>query len=469
MTLWAACILALPGLFIDVQAFPVPGPDAQFLMAPAESGGEMALFALAGHTLTIYLDAQPASARVLVLPEDATAVDLFDLNGNGAVEVLAVAGERVLRYVIGRDMTESPQELFRAGTQFAGAADKPFLHVLGINWEGQHVIGLPGAETFTLHDARGETVAAWPIGAGAPHLAAWGQPFILETPRHPAAAGENVLEFEVQRRIAIVPQLPDALPVLEKERLGISAASRASMGDSRSDPGYWPAFPLAAPASQRERASRGSPPSGLEEAEVLHARAREAPTDTLIRLRTRGRGNQPRAFRMEPAKRYPGTLLNTREQRPDFNGDGLTDLALWSLPAATPTVNRLAKALTLGRWPVRVTAHLFKPERRRFASVPVSHIDLDVPAAWFMGIPDEPPLRMAVFDDFDGDGRTDFACATGPATFAVWLFGGEGFPAGPNWERTFPEPLLGVEFKRVGGTILALRGENAVYLLKPGR
>jgi hypothetical protein len=448
----------------------VPAPDTQFVMAPSESGGEMSLFALAGRSLTIYAGARTAHVRTIGLPDDATAVDLYDLNGNGAVEVIVVAGERVLRYVIDRDIPESPQLLFSAKNQFAGAVDRPFLHVLGIEWEGRRLIGLPAADTFVLYDARGEPVAEWPIGIDAPHLAAWGQPFTLDTPHHSVTPGGNILEFEVQRRIAIVPQLPDGLPVLDKERLGMPVAARPPAPDSHSDPGYWPAFPLTAPVpAQRERAAPASLPAGLADAEVLHARVREAPHDTLIRLRTPGRGAQPRAFRTEPAKRYPGALLNTRGDRPDFNGDGLVDLALWSLPAAMPTMDRVAKALTLGRWPVRVTAHLFKPERRRFAPVPESYIEIDVPAVWFMAAPGEPPLRMVLFDDFDGDGRTDFACATEPAVFSVWLFGNHGFSAGPDWQHTFPEPLSGVEFGRAGGTIAALRGERAVYLLKPGR
>jgi hypothetical protein len=156
---------------------------------------------------------------------------------------------------------------------------------------------------------------------------------------------------------------------------------------------------------------------------------------------------------------------------PDFNNDGLTDLALWILPSTAPTPDRLAAALTVGQWPVRITTHLFEPPRRRFSPLPSAYVNLMLPTAWFLSMPARSPLRHVVLNDLDGDGRTDLACATGPRDFAAWRCTETGFPATPSWEHRFNTPVQEVVFRTPlepnRGTAVALRTEKRLYVLRP--
>jgi hypothetical protein len=76
-------------------------------------------------------------------------------------------------------------------------------------------------------------------------------------------------------------------------------------------------------------------------------------------------------------------------------------------------------------------------------------------------------------EDFDGDGRTDFGCATAPDTFAVWLFGEEGFAENPNFQHVFPEPINAIVMRKAlsgaGKTSLALRGDHTLYFLQAAK
>ncbi|MFP4501592.1 MAG: FG-GAP repeat domain-containing protein [Candidatus Hydrogenedentota bacterium] len=458
-------VLAASVAFLDIQDFPLPADQATCFLAPADQSEPPELFVLAGHTLTIYYDMQPARAHTFTLPEDTAAIDVFDLNGDGAVELIAVAGDSVLRRVLTPDGTETAaHELFEVENTLAPATQGPMLRVLGVVWEEHRLIGLPTDTHYTLFNAKGAPEESWPTGIDAPHHATYGQPFTATAVQQPALGPTGALEFDVRRHIAVEPELPRALPI-RQSMAPVRVAAR-DLPTGHLQPQYWPAFPLA-----HSRRPTGVP-AELAGAQVLHAPQHDAMRETTqIRLRTAGRGDEGDTYRIEPSRRYPGRLLNTRANMPDFNNDGLVDLALWILPSMAPTPGRLAAALAAGRWPIRIAMHFFQPSQRRFAPLPTAYVNLSLPTAWFLGGAARTPLRHVVLDDLDGDGRTDLACATGPRTFSVWRFREEGFNISPSWAYRFNTPIQHVVFRTPldegGGVAIALRTEKRLYVLRP--
>ncbi|HNR33152.1 MAG TPA: hypothetical protein PKI11_19840, partial [Candidatus Hydrogenedentes bacterium] len=447
------------------HAFPIPDTPARFFVAPLTDPDVADLAVLHGHALTVYPRGLPDTPRTLPLPPETSAVDVFDLDGDDVAEVIAVAGDRIVSWSLAAAETSpTPIDLFRLSTQLADCGPAPFLYVLGVEWEGRVVLGLPRETTFELRDVAGALVGDFPLTTEAPHRASYGRPFTMQIVDPPLIGPEHALEIEVRRSIEIEPDLPRALAPPDK-RAALQRRSIAPPGIAtpEANPAYWPWFPLV--PSQTD-------PVGREELarwDVLYALADAGAGASLIRLRTPGRTPQD-APRVGPERRFPGAILNTPDRLPDFNGDGFTDLALWNPAEQWSTPNALARAAVTGRAAWRLTVHLFEPARRRFSPAPTAQLRVDAPFSWTMRARADAPTPIIVFEDFTGDGRTDFGCATAVDEFRVWRAGETGFDPAPAFRARFAEPVHAIEF--VGrfdraAAAVALRGEDTLFLLRP--
>jgi hypothetical protein len=468
MSAWLAIAFFIATPFLEVRQFPAHERGASYFMAPLSREGAPGLFCLQGGNVHVYSLEEGGAPRIFVLPEGTTAVDAFDLNGDGAVEIIVIAGRRVMRMVVAAGSSPAgvpaePQELFRASSQFAEAESQPFLHVLGVIWQGQRVLGIPDEESYTLYGARGEIVATWPIGSETRPQTAMGRPFAASVAAVSTMGPPGALEMRLRREIAIQPALPEALPIAPPVVIGKTTAPAAYVNEGENYL-YWPAFGLATTETATGQ------PEELRRAQVLHAFDMARGPRTVVRLQTPGRTGDSGAYRVEPEMHYPGLRVGAEFSAPDFNRDGLADLLLWRDAGPVSATSRLSKSLVTGTRTIRMAAHSFDPKRRRFSPEPDSHFSVEVPAGWAAGGSHTPPLRHVLVADINGDGATDFAMATGEAAYAVWLYGEEGFGGAPDWHHTFSAPLEELLFHgKFGGNGegFALRTRDYVYTLLP--
>ncbi len=466
-SLVCAILLAVPGVLFDVQSFPAPA-GARFFLAPLDAAGGADLVVLHDHGLTVYADGQPAGARELALPPETSALDVFDLDGDAVSEVIAVAGDRILTWSFERgESPPEPVELFRLHTQLAGCGPAPFLYVLGIEWAGRAVLGLPLETAFELRDAAGAFVASFPLTTEAPHRASYGRPFTVDTINPPVIGPRDALEMDIRRSIEIEPSLPRELAASDKHSLLARRSLPPRTAETAgNNPAYWPWFALLA------KHSTAVAPQDLAQWDVLYSLADEDSGTSCIRFRMPG--NSPKgAPRIGPERRFAGAVLNAPDRLPDFDGDGFVDLAVWMREERLPAANALARLAATGRASWRLVVHLFDARKRRFEPASTAHIVIDAPVAWLVNAAAGPPAHLVLFEDFDADGHTDFGCATDADEFSVWRWDGAGIERTPVFQMRFPESLREVAFHSSrepgAGVTVGLRGSDSLFLLGPVR
>jgi hypothetical protein len=140
-----------------------------------------------------------------------------------------------------------------------------------------------------------------------------------------------------------------------------------------------------------------------------------------------------------------------------------------------PSFAGISRAAVSKQWPVRIAAHTFSPTKRRFEPRALGNLEFSVPISWLLAPEHGAPLRQVILRDFDGDGKTDFACCTDASTFGVWLSTEEGFQSSPDFTQEFEEDVDEIAFVealspfqsesvgiRAGGTLHVLRNASLV-------
>jgi hypothetical protein len=458
MNMLLAVLTLVSGLF-DVQTVPAGRADSQCFIAETDTDGTADLFILSGNTLFIYENAEAGARRTLPLRAGTAALDVADIDGDGFNEVITAGGGEVRSYSLAPGAEAAPRVLFRKKTCFSGYTGMPFLHVMAVMRNETPLLALPGENSFDLCKPDGEIVESFPAGLDAPYHASMGNPFTALTTAPPQAGPPDALEFRVRRTQVVKPNLPsELLPVetpAQLSRLGTPLQARDA---AARPPEAWPWFPLRnGDAGRDER--------------VLYAVTGPEPGDSLIRIqRARAERGQDEEAGLTPKRRYPGRLVTAKDNPPDFNADGYADLLLWNPPAPAPTVTGITRAVMRQKWPLRITVHLFDPEKGRFSGKPDARLEFEVPVLWFLDTWTRMPLRLLVLRDFDGDGFCDLGCATDENEYSVWRFTPEGVSHVPDFQRRFPEKLRSIAFvEKLEGrrrTSIALRSEAALFVLK---
>ena len=459
----AACGLCFGSLF-SLHTIPVSQPDAWCFLAEADGRSGADLVVVDGLQLSVYADVGGERSFSVRLDPQTTAIDLADLDGDGQPDLLAVAGDRLLKYSMDSGAGKAPQLLFSAHTQLSAAAPRPFPHVLTITRGGRALIALPAEDRLELRTPAGELVESHAIGLDAAHRVSFGQPFSALPVDPPRLGAPGAFEMRVLQTSAFVPSLPEGLAPVDPAgftQFGGGAAQAAVA--ARSDlPESWPWFRLHPSAPQDdERVYFAYDPDGARE--------------TLVRVRhaqppVAGHG---RELKLSAVQRYPGLAVPCSTTAPDFNGDGCTDLLLWNAAAPAPTVGAVARAITEGYWSVRLTVHLYEPDQGRYASVPYAVIPLQVPVAWLLADPGGVPVHHLVLDDFNGNSRSDIFCATTPDTVSVWVAVPSGIRPEPHQTLQLPGPVERVELRGdldgEGRTSVVLGGPGAFYVMRARR
>jgi hypothetical protein len=456
----AACSLCCGALF-SLQTIPVEQPDAQCFFAETDGRGCGDLVVIDGLRLAVHPGAETAESFSILLDPETSAVDVADIDGDGQPDLVAVAGDRVLKYSMEPAGPREAQLLFSSHSQLSAATPRPFPHVLVLARGGRSLIALPTADRLELRAPSGELVESHAIGLDAAHRVSFGQPFSALPVQPPRLGTPGALQMRIIQTAAFVPALPEGLVPLDPAGApqcggSVAQAAVAARGDP---PESWPWFRLH--------------PSGPQDDErVFFAYDPNGARETLVRVRralppVSGRG---RELKLSGAQRYPGMAIPSSTKVPDFNGDGYADLLLWNAAAPAPTVGAVTRALTQGYWSVRLTVHLFDPASGHYAPVPFVVIPLQVPVAWFLADPGSPPVRHLVLDEFNGNDRTDLVFATAPDKLAVWVAVPSGIRPDPHQEIQLPGPIQRVELRGDldgdGRTSLVLSGPGAFYVLR---
>lgn len=406
---------------VTVQSIPVDNVSAEGLFVAADADNVPELMVIDQHTVKIYVGDRAAADVTLQLPEGTSAVDVFDIDQDGEGELLAVHGAKVLAYELRNGA--APRELFSIETPLSVPRPQPFPYAMAVPWNGTVAIALPRAASIELRALNGAPVETFPTQSADAGGINYGRPLSVRSVEPPQAGGPNTLELRVSMIHDVAPDLPEAVApgiTAAPGRPGtLSHAREAALGD----PAHWPWFPLNAAADSPR---------------VLYALEPPEFRDTLIRIRPAAGAE---ASGEDKTWRYPGALMPYGDTRlPDFNGDGFVDLLLWKAPVPGASLDALTRAATGGSWPLTTTVHLYDPQKGRFTPRPASPIKHHVAVSWFVTTEQGSPLRHVVFEDFNGDGMSDFGCSAAPDQFSLWWHT-DGFSQAPDFTHTFPAPL----------------------------
>ncbi len=443
-----SCLVVAAPLF-DVHTIPLSVPEARTFIAGADGDDVADLFVLDGSTLKFFDDGLVSAMLPIELPPETTAVDLFDLDNDGFLEVIVLSGKDVVRYALVGESAGQAQTLFRLAAHPPGFHAPPFLHVMCLREDGRVQVAIPepgGVARYALDGTRLSSPASAAVAA-APSFDAW-----VVSPSSLAPGDAMEIRFEHAWQPGRIPGTgPEtgASPSLSAGPYRLRDVAQAS-------PEQWPWFAL----------STASPASG-ERAHLAVQGAETGETHIVVRRRNQA-GDAD--FRLGPVRRYPGLPLWQSGLPPDFNGDGFTDLVLWRTQKPAPTINALSRALSAGSWPVDVSLHVFDPAASSFSPHSAGGLRIQTPIARFFSAAPDVVAHVAMMD-FNGDGFDDFGCATSPNSYAVWLWSDEALAKTPAFVYESPEPIVALAFReplsRDGAAALGLRTATGLVFLRP--
>jgi len=452
------CAMALSWAAGALQAFSIPlqQDDACCFAADLAGRGAADLCVIDGSRMRVFPGGGEAGEWGVAFEPGTAAVDIADLDGDGAPELIAVRGADILSRPLEDGENGSWTVLFRAETRFSGGAPRPFPLVLAVPWGGRTVLALPTDDWLELRTPAGEPVERFAIGAGAAHKVSLGEPFLAGAVHPPLVGPPGTLELRVSRREAAVPVLPAELPAVAlppgaapRQRRAALAAATAGNGPVES----WPWMPL-----------RTGNDAGDDR--VFYAYAPGGKRETLVALRRTTPVGGGTEMRLSPARRYPGFLAEP-EGAADFDGDGHTDLVLWNVRPPVPTVGAVGRALAGGEWPVRISLHAFDEASGKYGVKPWKAAEVSTDAQWLLDGAQGPVRELRALD-FNGDHRTDLAFLCGAGTFCLWPSRGAGFS--PAIETLpLPSPVTGVvmtaDLDAEEGALAVLRGDRALVVV----
>jgi hypothetical protein len=117
-----------------------------------------------------------------------------------------------------------------------------------------------------------------------------------------------------------------------------------------------------------------------------------------------------------------------------------------------------------------VTVFLFNAAEGRFSARAWGRIRLEAPLDSLWRGSALYAAGLAVARDFNGDGRDDFACVSGPGWYSVWLSTERGFGSEPDQRVGLAEDVESVAFQeRLGRgqvVVIGLRGARRLCVLR---
>ena len=450
--------LLLHGALLQIQTVPwTPGVSTCF-PADRDLDGAAEVFVLEQNRLRAYGKQGSSPLFDRVLPTEMSAFDIADIDGDGAAELVGIRQSDIVAIRLDDGDPGEPERLFTQENQYSNITGLPFPCVLIVEREGVPAVALPQSSTLEVRSLQGELAESYAVGVDAPNRLAVNRPFSYWVNQHAQAGPAAALEFRVSSAVSFRPlragggdtasgAAPDARPgTLRQQQDALQLAPEA-----------WPWFEVGASATAQFRA---------------FYRAGSGDTaSTAICIRTAPAADRPGETKIGPPRHYPGMLAAPETKAPDFNGDGFADILLWKTRQPSLTAGSLARAATSRTWPLILTAHLYLPEKQRFAPRPAGHLTVELPVDWWLLPTSTGPLRDILLRDFDGDGKTDLGCFTDPNTLSIWKSEDGDFGRAPAFQHRFSEGpnrvLLEVDLEGKGSTTLAVESGASLIIFRP--
>lgn len=451
------------------------GEGAQFFIAPVDDQGSEAIFLADADALWVYLPPDYGTPHRIALPADAAYVDVADLDGDGAAEVIVMAGSDV--YAASLASAEPLRARASLTSAATASARGPVPTYLAHRVDGQTVFRAPSQSGYeslvvvtegdgyvlapppnafegatpTSNDDEDDTTAPLEVEGDSPPKEVENETLVTVDPNlavelfavtPPQVAPVDGAEY-VMRPYGEIAVARVGDPA-QYQRSGTVAQARDAADRPAED---WPWFHLQA---------------GANDARALYALDPPDFDRTLIRI-----AGAATAV-VGPARLYPGAIVPPRDHPPDFNGDGWADLLLWRAPAPTFSLSSLTRWAQTGRWSLDLMTHLFDPEKMRYAARPAAVLRTRVPLVGFLEPEAGLPVSLWTVGDFDGDGQDDLLLKTEPRRLDVWLYRG-GFAEEPDAALRFPAPVTAIEFAGPlaadGAMVLAVRMQDGRHLV----
>lgn len=430
----ALCLLGT----LDLVRIPMEKDEnVLMLLAPTDDSHRYAVLTDRLHLHAA--DDSDTSGR-LEVPLPAGVYDIESPDVGGAIGVIAIEGREVRRYRF-REVGQSvkPDLLFKLDAPYS-TANSSGLQILLVTLDGQKLLAIPGVEGLKLYELSGTLVHTIPAPAHVEPTPTMG--------RHYEVGKEKsrwTVVVEPSARMGW--PLPDSL-----QAIGLAALHLVPLSSRRIYVNGETALVIRTDVEQLMF--------------VVPVAAETADTKTVLRYRRArkiGASGFDNVQEQTAAVSFPGYLLSTEHQLPDFNGDGYGDLALWSFPEPVGSPDALLRALSSQSWPAKCSIHLFNPGVNRHEAKPSARLDVR------FGSMNLFPEQAIVARDANNDGCSDLAISLAIDSFSLWLWKkGKGFDSKPDFVARLPEPLKHIERSlslREGGTALGLRTDNALFVL----
>lgn len=453
-------LLCTTGTLLQVQTVPWSPEESSCFVADATLDGTAEVFVLNGHTLRVYGRRAAAPLFTVELPPGTSALDVADVDRDGTADVIAVCGDQILQFPL-REGSAEPMVLFTVDSQFSHVTGLPFSTVLVVDRDHKPRIALPRSQALDVHELSGDVVESYPINVDTPYHLSDGRPFNFGISQNTQSGPASALEFRISSVVTFKAAASEtSLPIEDGTPTARLGTSRQQWEAEEMDPESWPWFPV------------GTGPTGAIRALYRTADARVSATSIRVRsLPLEGSDGTMAETKIGPSRQYPGTLLLQERYAPDLNGDGFTDIVLWKSREPSLTADRLARIASSGTWPLSITSHVFLPDKHRFAPRAATQITADIPVAWLFSNAGQGPLRLYVLRDFDGDGKTDFACLTADDTYTAWRSDGEGLEREPAFQQRFSaavdELMFETDLEGDGRATVGLRAGSALHIIRP--
>ncbi|MDX9971431.1 MAG: hypothetical protein RBU21_00430 [FCB group bacterium] len=410
---------------LDSRIIPMVNPEAIAFVGPAESGPMKSIYVLDNRTLTAYALQGTTPPRQAILPEDVTAFDVADTDGDHQAEVIAVAGKRILRIPVSGSPAEAAT-LFESDGILSRDKGEPYLYPLVYSVSDRPIIGLPKEDRVLLHSLSGEDAGEFPLrslegnsrwtrfGAGTSDL-------------------DGTIQWNIWQWAALAPELPR-----DARHAGVTPHSTPTQAifaqpTREREPREWPWFPVGKTPGERVK--------------VHFAWSGDLRQETIIFVENFADNVSEDSQPDGETFRYPGVLISSFDPL-DFNGDGYDDILLARVPEPGGSLGSLVRTVTNGSWPFELTAHLYVPEKRRFEPRPAALLEYRVEVTTILN---RQTFKAIVLRDFNGDGSTDLAVAPNEKEFLVWIWGDTGFNKKADYSSELPEEFKRVEFEGVLG------------------
>ena len=436
-------MLTLSTTVFDVQSIPMTEPKPQIFYSQGDGQGNAAVCALAGSSLTVYF--RTGEGRTLALPDGVGAFDIASLEEGVAPQIVCRRGKQIFAIPLAASTQRiEPVALFETENPEPGAAVLPFPRTMVISKDGRRGLVLPFEDAQEFRSLSGELLARYPNA----------------TPENPSE--EDTRVYSLTGRMT--PLVPGGLAFIvgDDEMIGTGLPDELTLAEPTS--GHHEAsFRREFPLSSTDSSLRVEYSYHTETWDTLVSMPLVAPKASLPK-----KGEAPE--KKGPARRYPGTIMVDREYAADFNGDGYTDLLLWSAPKPGLSIDSLIRTAIGNTWPVRLTIHLYSADKKRFDPAPVATIAMQVPVFWFVDLGKGHPFPLWLVRDFDGDGKNDLLLPSKDSELSVWL-ARDGFASTPSDKMTFLEPLERIiassDVDLKGRTGLVIQGQSRLHILWP--